>query len=452
MAIARAQGQGGVSAIHVWLIAFVALWLTATVFLVILYLDKEDRDNATAEAQNSYQQATKQRNDLQAANSQLIELMTGDSEKDSAGVQSEFDELLARIRSSSLVDNSELFEGVSYSAALNNMYEAFRAKAESLAEAERRISDRSVEFDTMQQTLADLKKQYDEQAMQLRGQVSGIEDERGSYRRSRDEEIDAFEQQIEAIKQQCSDDIQTQRGENVRLKKDYEELLARYQELKDKLGQSQVSPIKLATARVGDGQILKSTAGDDVVYIDLGARDHLTLGLEFAVYDSLTGIPEDGRAKARIEVVRIHEESAECRIVESITDELVMAGDVVANPVYDRHRKLSFFVLGDFDLDGDGRGDPDGKGRIEAIVEDWGGVLQGELSARVDFVVLGGPPHKPTRSRDIDVEDDVRYQAAKVAYDTYESELSTVEVLAIPTLTQSVFLNFLGYSSSGVRL
>ena len=37
MAIARGQGQGGITAIHIWLIIFVALWLTASVLLVVLY-------------------------------------------------------------------------------------------------------------------------------------------------------------------------------------------------------------------------------------------------------------------------------------------------------------------------------------------------------------------------------------------------------------------------------
>ncbi len=448
MAVARTQGQGGASANNIWLIVFVALWLASTVFLVIIYMDKEERDTKTARAESSLAQAQSKVNDLKTEKSELAKIATGDSEKDLPGARSEFNARLENIRGNDNVEDPSIFEGVSYAEALDNMYDLFITKAEALASAEKGIADRTIEFESLRNAQAQQKADFEKQTEELNAKIAKIEAERDQYRRDRDGEIDGFEEQIEAIKQQCSDDIQSQRGENARLRDDYEELLTRYQELKSKLGQSQVSPIKLATAREGDGRILKAVPGDDVVFIDLGAKDHLTLGLEFAVYDSLSGIPEDGKSKARIEIVRIHEDSAECRIVQSTGTELVLAGDIVANPVYDRNRTLKFYVMGDFDLDGDGRGDRDGRQRVESLVLDWGGKLETELSARVDFVVLGGPPSRPHRANDLAAEDDVNYQSAKRAYDTYTSHLSTVEVLAIPTLTQSVFLNFLGYSES----
>ena len=85
--------------------------------------------------------------------------------------------------------------------------------------------------------------------------------------------------------------------------------------------------------------------------------------------------------------------------------------------VTDRERPLKFFVIGEFDLDGDGRADRDGRERIEDLIREWGGNLEPRLTAQIDFVVLGGPPPAPRRSMDRDAEDDVRYQSAKKRMD-----------------------------------
>ena len=63
-------------------------------------------------------------------------------------------------------------------------------------------------------------------------------------------------------------------------------------------------------------------------------------------------------------------------------------------------------------------------------------------------MVIGGPPGRPQRSLDLDPEQDRRYQAAERAQESYITDKATVEALAIPTLTQSVFLNFLGFDGT----
>jgi hypothetical protein len=288
------------------------------------------------------------------------------------------------------------------------------------------------------------REEFTAQGDALRDEVQKLRAEYDESRAEHAEQVRKFEREIEEIQRQCSDDIQQQRALTADWRDDYEDLFARFEQLKGKLGQSQVAPIELGTARRGDGEIVQARPGEDVVYINLGRGDHLTLGLEFAVYDKLAGIPEDGRAKARIEVVQINDLSAECQVVEYLTNEMIAAGDIVANPIYDRNRALKFFVMGDFDLDGDGRGDRDGPERIAAIVEEAGGELQPRLNAQVDFVVLGGPPPAPRRNAEYEESEDREYLKGKQAYDAYESQLASVRALAVPPLTQSVFLNFLG--------
>jgi len=129
---------------------------------------------------------------------------------------------------------------------------------------------------------------------------------------------------------------------------------------------------------------------------------------------------------------------------------MIVTGDLIANPIYDRNRPLRFYVLGQFDLDRDGDDDPQGAELISALIKRWGGSVESQLSGKLDFVVLGGPPQTPRARLDTDPEDDPVFQQAQRRYDDYQKQVDTIRSLAIPTLTQSVFLNFLGYHRSSV--
>lgn len=470
MAVARAQQQGGVTAIHVWLIVFVALWLTSTVFLVVLYLDHEDKGKAVDTMKSKFAkvispagQSLPEYSDardapgstmvdlIEASRGDTAELINGNRTDIVSNLRAELTTRLDKYKADQNIETKSDFEGVTLLAALDAMHNLFRIEAETRKQAEQGVTQLQADLAVLRDAEERRKKDFSEAADKLEGDVVKIGEDRDQYRVERDEEIDAFDAQIEKIKDQCSSDIQKQRGETRRCQADYDELLARHQELQAKLGQSQVTPIPRATARVGDGRILKASPGDPIVYIDLGREDHLTLGLEFAVYDALSGIPEDGRPKARIEVVAIHRYSAECKIVSLIRDQMILAEDIIANPIYDRHQSLKFFVMGEFDLNGDGRNDPNGQRDIRSLIEQWGGDTVDELSAKVDFVVLGGPPRRPRRALDVDPEDDPKYQTAAKAHAVYEAQLAKVDVLAVPRLTQKVFLNFLGYTSSSTE-
>ncbi|NOX59099.1 MAG: hypothetical protein GXP29_09610 [Planctomycetes bacterium] len=470
MAVARAQQQGGVTAIHIWLIVFVALWLTSTVFLVILYVNQEDKDRLVGDAKASlikilpasgrdlpqFSEATSSPGGtmvelLESARGDTAELIGGNRTDDVASLRVELSSRLDRFAADQHIQSKSDFEGATLLAALDTMHSLFRAEAETRKKAEQGVSQLTADLAELRGAEERRKKDYDEAADQFEGDLVKIGDDRDQYKAERDDEIDAFDAQIEKIKDQSSADIQKQRSETRKCQADYDELLARHQELQAKLGQSQITPIPMATARVGDGRILKASPGDPIVYINLGREDHLTLGLEFAVYDALSGIPEDGRPKARIEVVAIHRQSAECKIVSLIRDQMILEEDIIANPIYDRHQALKFFVMGEFDLNGDGRDDPRGRRDIESLIEQWGGTSVAELSAKVDFVVLGSPPVRPRRSVDVDPEDDPKYQAAAKAYAAFEAQLAKVDVLAVPRLSQKVFLNFLGYTTSSTE-
>ncbi|MCB9849742.1 MAG: hypothetical protein H6817_03465 [Phycisphaerales bacterium] len=468
MAVARAQGQGGITAIHIWLIVFVALWLTSTVLLVILYLDQEklakDDTAIKDEIAKVIGSADKQLPEwtsarpgsgstmvalIEAQRADTAELASGARDNRIAALRESFDAATSAMQADRFIQQSGTpLVTTSYADALDDVYRRFRAASEALEQAEQGSKDMAAETERLRGMQAGQKDEYAAQAEALRAEVEKLRGEYEASQQEHEDKVASFEKQIEDIQQNCTDDIQAQRTLTAEVRDEYDDLYARFEQLKAKLGQSQVSPIRLATARIGDGEIVTAKPGDKVVYINLGKRDHLTLGLEFAVYDALAGIPEDGRAKARIEVVSIADQSAECRIIEKMTNDLVMAGDIIANPIYDRTRTLKFFVMGEFDMNGDGKDDSDGPERIETIIEKWGGEIEQRLTARVDFVVLGGPPPTPKRSLEYDESDDRQYLAQKQIHDRYEQLKANVRSLAVPVLTQSVFMNFLGQTGT----
>jgi hypothetical protein len=382
---------------------------------------------------------------IETSRADIAETAVGDRAADAVTVRSKLNATLERIRGDQFVPEAQSFSANSYDAALTAAYQLFRTEAEALAEAKKNLNLRESEAAELRQAVARQKEAFDEQAAQVQKQLADLQAERDKSRQTEEQQVDAFEKQLTDIKTQSSEDIQALRTENARLREELTRSTARFTDITEKLGSAQVRPGELVTARVPDGHIVKATPGDDVVYIDLGARDHLTLGLEFAVYEAGQGIPEDGRAKARIEVISINQQTAECRITEMLRPELILANDVIANPIYDRTRTLRFYTLGTFDLNGDGRDDPDGQERMRALVKAWGGQVSDQLTAQVDFVLLGGPPSRPARKPEEGEELTPQEQRAQKAYDDYSAQVDSIRVLSIPAMTQQVFLNFLGY-------
>jgi hypothetical protein len=228
------------------------------------------------------------------------------------------------------------------------------------------------------------------------------------------------------------------------LKQELANKTAKNEELQEKIRDFQIVPQPRMAARTADGQVLLAKPGDESVFINLGRDDHLTLGLIFAVYPPDLGIPSYGESKAQIEVVRIGEEVSECRIKRVNPMHPIIADDLIANPIYDRERQLSFVVIGEFDLDYDGLDDPNGPGVIKAVIREMGGKIADRLTARSDFVIVGARPLVRYVSEDATAEEQAVHEEQQASAEAYDAVLEEGKSLSIPMLTQETFLNFLG--------
>lgn len=463
-----AKMQQGVGAITVWMIVFVALWLTSTVFLVVLYTGQEElkAENRRLNEDNQRLISSAQRNAipqfqeakssgptlaglLEDARKQTAELATGGEGADNvATIRTKRDELIKSIERDKIAPDSGDYTGLSFLQVSRKLYESLKSGVQGQAGAERRVAELEAQVEELIQTNLAQKTDFEKRAQELASQVEEVEAGRAAFRREQEEAKDRLQRDFEQRLQQNDTVLAQVRQARATLEDENRELQQRVRQTQEKFGELMIQPKELATARTPDGMVLTAIPGDEVVYVNLGRKHQVTLGLQFSVYAGDAEIPADGKGKARVEVVSIQDDSAECRKVWVDPRQVILEGDWIANPVYDAKRPLSFAVAGAFDLDRDGAHDPAGAEIIEALVADWGGKIVAEPNALTDFVVLGAPPRRPRAAVNPSAEEADRSRRAQESLEHYERIVATANSLAIPILPQQLFLNFLGYGDN----
>jgi hypothetical protein len=205
-----------------------------------------------------------------------------------------------------------------------------------------------------------------------------------------------------------------------------------------------------------DGTIIGAVPGSGEVTINRGTKDHIVLGMSFAVYNDATAIKPgpDGEyplGMASIEVVNIGESSSTCRITRETKGNPIVKGAVVANAIYDPSKVYTFLVYGSFDAKGDGVPTPGGADDVKALIDAWGGKTTEELTGSVDFLVLGErpvvPPAPSSGSPPALVMDYMRRDKLAAHYDDlYKQAVAT----SLPILNENRLYTLIG-RRPGVR-
>lgn len=457
--------QQGVSGGTVWMIVFAAAWLTSTVFLVIIYTGQADLLNETARLQAANRRLISPAEEkaielikgaqetgptvaglLEEARGQTAALATGEGTDAAGAVRQKRDAILKAIRDDNVVPKAESFEDVSLHEALIWLYESFRAERELRLAAEDRAEQNEGQVAQFTEASAKQKADFDKRVQETVQQLAECDANRNTYRGERDKGVEKIEKDFAESRARNDLDLTKERQARKAAEDRLKDLQLRLASQQERFGELLIGPEKLSTARQADGKILTAVPGDDVVYINLGRRAGMVLGLQFGVFSSLKGIPEDGRGKAQIEVVSIGESSSECRIVGVAPSQVIVKEDLIANPVFDPNRPLTFVVMGEFDLDRDGILDRDGAGTLESLITTWGGQVSQEINPLTDFVVLGAAPKRPKAPAE-GTAASATADPAVAAWNQYNQVVERTRTLSVPTLTQDVFLNFLGYGS-----
>lgn len=280
------------------------------------------------------------------------------------------------------------------------------------------------------------------------------------------EELAGYRAEVEAYRagtQQAEGDMQTRLA---RLQQDYgnreTQLVDRINELEQESAQLREQLDKLRSAAkdelfqgspeesLVDGRVIGADPAERTATIDLGRRDKIRVGMTFAVFEEASAIRPDEsgsypRGKASLEVIRIDDISATCRVIGERAGNPVVRGDVIANAVYDPSKVYTFLVFGNFDANRDGIATAGERAGVSATIEDWGGKVTDELTGAVDFLVLGArptlPPEPPINAPIAIVEQYVQAQQVIARYDRlFEQAAAT----SIPILNENRLRTLIG--------
>jgi hypothetical protein len=222
--------------------------------------------------------------------------------------------------------------------------------------------------------------------------------------------------------------------------------------------------------RQADATVVR-VPGNGNVFLNIGYGDQVPLGMTFEVYDHTTGVPAPGtdegesavgsgnvagvptlpKGKASIEVVRLGEGQAECRIIRQTLGKPVVEGDLAANLVYDKNTKYNFVVFGNFDLGQTGTARPQDAETVKRLITQWGGKLQNDVNVDTDFLILGKEPEVPAASDQDTPTDIARREEMAKQLQAYNDLVAKAKDLHVPILNQNRFLYYVGYYEQAQR-
>ena len=202
-----------------------------------------------------------------------------------------------------------------------------------------------------------------------------------------------------------------------------------------------------------DGTVVGLNPASNEIFISRGRLDNMVLGMTFEVYAANTSVRPnaDGdypSGKATVEVIRIDENSSVARVLRSIRGNPIIEGDSILNPVYDPNKVYNFVVFGNFDTNSDFIFTPQERTDLIALVEEWGGRVESDISGETDFVVLGQRPVLPPAPKiDDPIEIVQRYRRLAQEQRKYDELFNTANNTGIPVLNQNRFYTLTGLDS-----
>ncbi len=288
----------------------------------------------------------------------------------------------------------------------------------------------------------------------LNKEIDGLKGEIASYRKGTDDYKGKVDAQLDGVRQAAAE---TEKRLKDQLDKLTEEKLIVENQLAVLRGQKNQGIVQAGDeAALVDGEILSIAGSDSQVYISIGKKNNVVLGMTFAVYSNAAALRPDAngntpKGKATIEVVNISDTTSVCRITSEVRGNPVVKGDVIANAVYDPSKVYKFVVFGNFDANRDGLATPLERTDIQALIESWGGKVIDALGGDTDFLVLGQRPILPPRpdaAAPLEVvQEFIRRQRELDRYDElYRQAAST----SVPIINENRLYTLIGKTPSRV--
>ena len=328
---------------------------------------------------------------------------------------------------------------------LSDMRRQVQTKGNEANTANTKVADLTKQIETLNAQIAQLQKQNEEV-------VGGISGTLGSYADTVTAAEQGYRQNLDTMGETRADLEKEWRDRYGELEKNSDAMRADNALMTERVKQLQtvVDAIRIKPrnpAELVDGRVV-DIIGDDQVFLNLGSKDRVVLGMTFEVYDDENAIQVDPRTgqelrgKASIQVTRVGENTSTARVTRSSPGRPIVKNNVIANAVYDPQHKFKFLVHGKFDVTGDGRPTAAGSDFVRSKVVEWGGtVIEGdELTGDLDFLVLGAqPPVPPPLPPNAPVEQFNTYIEMRAARDLYDRLFKQAREAGIPVLNWNRF-------------
>lgn len=199
-----------------------------------------------------------------------------------------------------------------------------------------------------------------------------------------------------------------------------------------------------------DGYIVGNSPAQRQVFLNIGRRQKVVIGMTFAVYSDANSIKTDEEGnykpgKATIEIINVGDDTSTARIISETKGNPVVNGDVIANAFFDPSKVYKFVVFGNFDTKGTGNPTAAGRTDIAAMVTSWGGEVVDDLEGDVDFLVLGSRPVLPPRPGvDQPIEVVQEYVRLERSVNRYNELLKNATAMGLPVLNENRFYTLTG--------
>ena len=239
-------------------------------------------------------------------------------------------------------------------------------------------------------------------------------------------------------------DLSTRDREIRNLESRIRDLLARVDELEERVQGERRGP---EAELIADGRVLEVVPEHNLVYISLGLRDNVRVGLPFSVYAKQTGVSAEGASKGRIIVKSVEDSIAECNVVRTTPGEPIVAGDLIANIAFSTVTQPRFFIVGQFDLNNDGEPDDDSLDAIRNMIARFGGSIVDEISVQTDYVVMGAAPQRAARpAPDAPPTQVALWERHERQAEAYATTQDVAMRFNKPILNARQFMSFIGYT------
>ena len=170
------------------------------------------------------------------------------------------------------------------------------------------------------------------------------------------------------------------RANNQAFRQRLSELATRKAQLDDRIRELLNLELSWVEELLPDGEVLRTTIGTPYIVINLGSNNGVFNGLRFQIFQYQRGRQV---VKGMCEVIDTKQTIATCRVITENESQRnpIAGGDIVANPIFDQQRQLSFFLAGDFTKFN--------RSDLATFIHQTGGRVVDTLQPGVDYLVVG---------------------------------------------------------------